>query len=244
MSATGGRLFSLQDAPFRGATGRGVRVAILDSGVAAGHPHVGGVIGGVRILADGEDGEYADRLGHGTAVAGAIREKAPNAELLAVRVFDRELVTTASILARAIEWAAAPTGRAAIINVSLGTTNEVHAERLARAVQLATDAGALVLAAATSDGTPVWPGALSGVLAVEASWESPRDVLRVEERPNGGLLLWASAFPRPIPGVPPEQNLQGVSFAVANATGFLARLREVKPDARSVAQVREALALR
>jgi hypothetical protein len=36
----------------------------------------------------------------------------------------------------------------------------------------------------------------------------------------------ASPFPRPIPGVPPERNLAGVSFAVANVTGFLARVLE------------------
>jgi hypothetical protein len=37
------------------------------------------------------------------------------------------------------------------------------------------------------------------------------------------LRLRASGYPRPIPGVPPERNLRGVSFAVANATGVIAR---------------------
>ena len=235
----GVRLLSLQDAPFAGATGDGVRVAIIDSGVTAGHPHVGAVLNGVRIGADGEDAEYSDRVGHGTAVAGAIREKVPDAELLAVRVFDRELTTTAGILARAIEWAVLH--KAQIINVSLGTPNAAHAERLAAAVQLADEAGALVVAAATNAGRPVWPGALPSVVAVEAAWDVPRDVIRVGDRPDGSLLLWASAFPRPISGVPAERNLQGVSFAVANATGFLARFRQANADARSIAQVREAL---
>jgi hypothetical protein len=35
-------------------------------------------------------------------------------------------------------------------------------------------------------------------------------------------MLRASGFPRPIPGVPPENNLKGLSFAVANATGVIA----------------------
>ena len=217
-------------------------MAIIDSGVATQHPHVGGVAGGVRILADGEDDDYGDRLGHGTAVAGAIRQKAPNAEFLAVRVFDRELTTTASVLARAIEWAA--THGAQVINVSLGTANAAHAERLERAVGVASEAGALVVAAASSGGEPVWPGALESVVGVEPEWDVARDVIRVEDRPNGGLLLRASPYPRPIPGVPPERNLQGVSFAVANATGFLVRWREshdVNGGSPSVATVRKSL---
>jgi hypothetical protein len=50
---------------------------------------------------------------------------------------------------------------------------------------------------------------------------------------DGAALFLASGFPRPIPGVPPERNLQGVSFAVANVTGFLARLLEAEPQLRS-----------
>jgi hypothetical protein len=34
-------------------------------------------------------------------------------------------------------------------------------------------------------------------------------------------IVRASGYPRPIPGVPPERNLKGISFAVANATGLL-----------------------
>ena len=40
--------------------------------------------------------------------------------------------------------------------------------------------------------------------------------------PDGSVRLRASGYPRPIPGVPPERNLKGLSFAVANASGFLA----------------------
>jgi hypothetical protein len=40
----------------------------------------------------------------------------------------------------------------------------------------------------------------------------------------------ASGFPRPIPGVPPERNLKGLSFAVANATGLLAVALEGERD--------------
>ena len=50
--------------------------------------------------------------------------------------------------------------------------------------------------------------------------------------PGGDVMpvFRASPFPRPIPGVPRERNLAGVSFAVANVTGFLARAMEGAPD--------------
>ena len=55
-------------------TGRGVRVAVIDSGVNTTHPHVGEVAGGIAIDEQGiERADYLDRLGHGTAVTAAIR---------------------------------------------------------------------------------------------------------------------------------------------------------------------------
>jgi hypothetical protein len=39
---------------------------------------------------------------------------------------------------------------------------------------------------------------------------------------DGGTVYRASGWPRPIPGVPPARNLNGISFAVANVTGILA----------------------
>jgi subtilisin family serine protease len=71
-----------------------VRIAVIDSGVHAQHPHVNGVAGGVAIMPDGrEETDYIDRLGHGTAVTAAIREKAPDAEIYAVKVFHDTLAT-------------------------------------------------------------------------------------------------------------------------------------------------------
>ena len=140
--------YTLDDPPFAGRTGAGVRVAVLDSGVHASHPHVGGVHGGVSFVATTERTDYTDRIGHGTAVAAAIREKSPGAELLAVRVFDRQLATSVAILYDAIVWSA--DAGAALINLSLGTANLANADRLAEAVEHATSRGALVISARES----------------------------------------------------------------------------------------------
>ena len=83
-----------------------VRIAVIDSGVHASHPHVGGVSGGIGIDEHGmPHDDYVDRLGHGTAVTAAIREKAPDADIFAIKVFDRELAATGKALVAACEYA-------------------------------------------------------------------------------------------------------------------------------------------
>ena len=205
-------------------TGRGVRVAIIDSGVHAAHPHVNGVAGGVAIDDQGrEHGDFVDRLGHGTAVAAAIREKAPDAELYAIKVFDRELATNIDTLIDALDWA----GRSGmhLVNMSLGTTKSAHEAALGDAVGRAARQGALVVSARDDGGDRWLPGSLAGVIGVRIDWTLPRDRYRAIEI-DGTIVFHASGFAREIPGVPPERNLHGISLAVANMTGFAARAVE------------------
>jgi subtilisin family serine protease len=218
-------------------TGRGVRIAVIDSGVHAAHPHVGGVAGGFAIREDGSlDDDYVDRLGHGTAVAAAIREKAPDAEIIAVKVFSRVLATDVATLVRAIDEAAAR--RAALINLSLGTADHRHREPLQAAVERARRQGSVVVSAIASDGVSWFPGSLAAVLAVQLDWTLGRDQYRILDV-DGRRAVAASGYPRDIPGVPRDRNLKGISFAVANATGFAARALE----ASSVADVSMLLAV-
>jgi subtilisin family serine protease len=205
-------------------TGMGVRIAVIDSGVHAEHPHVRGVAGGVAIREDGTlHDDYVDRLGHGTAVTAAIREKAPDAEILAIKVFWRSLSTDIATLVRAIDEAA--DRGAALINLSLGTSRMQHRELLEAAVGRACGRGALIVAANDDAGVRWLPGCLERVVPVRADWACERDVYGiefVEDRP----MLSTSPYPRGIPGVSRERNVNGVSFAVANATGFAARALE------------------
>jgi hypothetical protein len=188
-----------------------VRVGIVDSGVNAGHPHVAGVSGGVFIHADGDNDDYTDRIGHGTAVAGAIREKTPGAELYAVRIFDGRLTATIDALIQALEWCMSH--GIDIVNVSVGTSNQEHRPRLENFVRRASEREMFVVSAAG-----LLPGDLPGAIAVGADPACDRFACRFR---NG--VFWASPYPRQIPGVPLERNLNGVSFAIANCTGLLAR---------------------
>jgi subtilisin family serine protease len=200
-----------------------IRVAVIDSGVHAAHPHVNGVAGGVGIDADGhEHDDFVDRLGHGTAVAAVIREKAPRAEILAIKVFDRELAASGRALVAGCQWALKQNAR--VLNLSLGTLNRDHEGTLAEVVSEARAAGAVIVAAGPEPDRAWLPGSLAGVWSVTLDWSVPREHCRTTIAPDGRVTIAASGFPRPIPGVPPERNLKGLSFAVANATGLLAAL--------------------
>jgi hypothetical protein len=67
-----------------------------------------------------------------------------------------------------------------------------------------------------------------------------RDACRVSVA-GDAISVAACGYPRPIPGVPPERNLQGISFAVANASGLLARVLEGAVPDESLAKRLRAL---
>lgn len=211
-----------------------VRVAVIDSGVHASHPHVGGVSGGVGIDEHGDPHEdYVDRLGHGTAVTAAIREKAPAADIYAIKVFDRELAATGQALVAACEHAASR--GVDLINLSLGTANADHEPALANAIQKIRASGAVLIAAGVDGETRWLPGSLPGAWQVAVDWTIPRDRCRLDRLNADGARFRATGYPRPIPGVPPAKNLKGLSFAVANVTGIIAKLlADDEGDAASV----------
>src|SRR5262249_34015106 len=184
-------------------TGRGVRIAVIDSGVPAAQPHVNGVAAGVAI---GEDGalsdDYTDRLGHGTAVAAAIREKAPDAEIVAIKVFWRSLATDVATIVTAFDAAIAH--GAQVINVSLGTPDPRHRPRFTRAVADASARGAVVVGADEDRGVRWLPGSLDGVVPVRADLTCDRSAYSLATIDEHTVLL-ASAYPRDIPGVPRER---------------------------------------
>lgn len=191
------------------------RVAIVDSGVDIGHPFVGNVLGGVEILRDGSQTDnYADWLGHGTAVAATIHEKAPAAGILVVKIFHRSLSATIEQFVAALEWAL--DNCADVINLSTGTTNPRHRELLEPSIHRALRAGSRIVSTRLATGVPSYPGCMSGVVGVEADAQVARDQVRFDED-----NVIASPHPRPIPGLPPERSLSGVSFAVANVSGYL-----------------------
>lgn len=200
---------------------RPVRVAVVDSGVNPSHPHIGRVAGGLTVVPGAADGDPVDRIGHGTAVTAAIQERAPGADVFIVKVFDRTLSASIDTLIAGID--AAWRQGADLVNLSLGTANQAHAAALRAAADRAAAGGALIVSAGLHDSVRYLPGTLDGVVAVELDWTCPRLAVEVGTDAAGRPVCRASGYPRPAPGVPPERNLKGLSFAVANVTGVLAR---------------------
>jgi subtilisin family serine protease len=206
-----------------------VRVAVIDSGVNVPHPHLPAVAGGLALdLGGREHADYVDRLGHGTAVAAAVHEKAPDAEIFAIKVFDTRLATSVPTLIRAIDRALEI--GAHIVNLSLGTPNDLRRRHLEAAVARTLDAGVLLVSAREHEGVRWLPGSLEGVIGVLPDPAQPRDRADVRQVEPGVRAVVGSPFPRPVPGVPPERNLHGISFAVANVSGILASLLAEHPE--------------
>jgi subtilisin family serine protease len=191
-----------------------VRIGVLDSGVCRTHPHVGKIVDGITITADGAIAGYEDTLGHGTAVAAIIHHLNPQADLVAVKIFDRKLATSLPVVIRAIDWCLEHDIQ--VINLSLGTLNAEHRGAFEDAVARTRQAEAVIVSALEMSGAAALPGSLEGVIGVMEA-----DEYQVNHR-YGKLVYTAPPFPRDIPGVPRERNLRGVSFAVARVSAQIA----------------------
>ena len=176
-------VWRLQDANGNPVTGKGVVVAILDTGVDYSHRDLGGckgssckVKGGYDFVND--DRDPMDNDGHGTMVAGiiaangALKGVAPDVKLLVYKVLEPSESGPASgdtsdVIA-GID--AAIKDGADIICMSLGGEVGVTDEALALAVSRAVDAGVVVVAAAGNDGpyigTIYSPASYENVIAV------------------------------------------------------------------------------
>ena len=183
----------------------------------------GAVVEGAGFDRDGSvHKDLVDRLGHGTAVAAAIQELAAAAHVCPLKVFDGTLDTSIEALVAAIDWAAVH--ELPLVNFSLGTRDRARAVALTEAIGRARTAGTIVVAAGSDRGVDWLPGTLEldGVIRVELDWTCPRGSHTVTGSPAAPLFR-TCGYPRPIPGVDPERNLKGLSFAVANVTGIAAQ---------------------
>jgi subtilisin family serine protease len=204
---------------------RPIRIAIIDSGVHANHPHIGNITGGVTINPVGglnsDATTYTDRLGHGTAVAALIHQRAPQAHLFAVKIFHDALVTNLPTLLSAIDWCL--DHDMDLINLSLGTTNQNHRAPFEAAIAKVQAQGKALISAAEMQNQPALPGILPGVIAVLADNSKQPGEFGTKIL-HGKTVFTSNPYPREIPNVPRERNLQGISFAVAHITATIANL--------------------
>lgn len=170
---------------WRTSTGKGITVAVIDTGVDPDNPDLKGrVLDGLDLAPSSRSGdEHTDYDGHGTGMAGLIAGTgaygggngafglAPGARILPIRMpakGDENGFAGPSYLGKAIRYAA--DSGAQVINISAGTT--ITAPQLTAAVKYALDHGSLVFAAVGNSGdkgNPVeYPAATPGVVGVAA----------------------------------------------------------------------------
>lgn len=227
-----------------GATGRGVRVGVIDSGWdrTLADPRIlpgVGLVDPDNAFAPLHSGDDHDRLGHGTACADLVLRHAPTASIVPIRVFGGELETSPGSLVTGIEWAAEQ--RLPLINLSLGTVLESAREPLLAACRRAAEAGTLIVAAAAPrPGTAAYPAVFDEVIGVDAgNFPSPWHF-----HYHAGAAIECTASGREqrlrwLGGA--EEVMSGTSFAAPHITGIVALILERHPGA-SLAEVRTMLA--
>src|SRR4051794_15643662 len=226
------------------ATGKDVKIAVIDSEIDAKHPDLEGTITGNYDALPSDDQTAHP---HGTGMAGAIASHqrllgvAPGAKLLAVRAFGVNTggaQGTSMNIVKGLQWAVDQGAK--VINMSFAGPKDPI---LQQAMQRLTDQGIILIAAAGNAGPkspPLFPGADANVIAVSAT-----DVdNKTYKNANRGKYVAIAA-----PGVDilvpaPEGGYQlttGTSVAAAHISGVVAlmleRNKELKP-----AEVRSILA--
>lgn len=219
-----------------GSTGRGVKVAVVDSGIEYDHPAVGEqVVGGVIITYDETDNDLhyepdnqpTDVAGHGTACAGIIHSLAPEAELYSVRVLGKNMRGRAITFAGGLDWAVEH--NMDVANLSLSTNRKEYYGLFHELTDSAYFKNLILVSAVNNIPDPSYPSLYSSVISVAAHYE--KDPMTYYYNPNPPVEFGA-------PGIDIRvawNNGQyltstGNSFAAPHMTGIAALIRSKHPE--------------
>jgi subtilisin family serine protease len=235
--------------------GRGILIAIVDTGIDATHEALRGAIAKEENLVEGDQGTRAET--HGTAEAGIIAARpirggggisgiAAEARIIALRacVPDKPGSVEATCLAHRVAHGIdlAVQYHVQIINLSLGGPPNRIVDRLV--LQAIFVHGIAVVAAGTvgPDGRPLYPAAVPGVISAGATDAHDRLYHSYEVNPSGlnpSILAPGVDIMTTLPGNR-YGFVTGASFAAANVSGSLALLMEAKRSS-TVSELEAAL---
>ncbi len=236
------------------ATGLGITVAVLDTGVdqqqealagrlTPGHDYVDDDAdpydGATGTDSDG-DGVSDAAVGHGTFVTGMVVMVAPDARIMPMRVLDSDGQGTVFAVAEALYDAVA--AGADVVNMSFGTSDKVESKVVSKALKDAAKRGVLVVAAAgnDSDDKPRFPASVDGVTAVAATNPGNSALASYSNRgPWVDVAAVGNELVGPLPGNQ-YGTWSGTSLSAPLVAGQLALLRSADPD-REGKKIAEAL---
>jgi subtilisin len=218
---------------FGGATGAGVRVAILDSGLERTHPALDGrVVESVAVELDREgephivDDERDDLFGHGTACGGIILGLAPEAELVSVRVLGSDLRGKGPAFAAGLGWAIEHGCRVA--NLSLSSKSDAMFGTFHELADTAYFRNVMLVCAANNVPGPSYPSLFSSVVSVAAHDEP--DPWRLFYNPAPPVEFGAWGVDVPIAWRDGGTTVAtGNSFASPHVAGMVALLLSKHP---------------
>jgi subtilisin family serine protease len=153
-----------------GSTGKGVKVAVIDSGIEAEHEAVGGRVAGYVSISEDADSlvydtqPHEDAFGHGTACAGVIRTFAPDCDLYSVRVLGARLSGKGTVFAAGLRWAI--DNGMDICNLSLGTPRKDWFGALHELADIACFRNIILVTAANNMPVPSFPSMFASVISV------------------------------------------------------------------------------
>lgn len=235
----------LLDELWQDTRGKGIRVAVIDTGVDDTNPqlrHAVDASAGIDYTEGGGSDGTVDEVGHGTKVAGIIAARprggtgfvglAPEATVIPIRQNDGRRGGKDSTMAAGIDHAIAE--GAQVINISQDTTRPLADDSpLGRAVARAIAGDVVVVAAAGNDGMDgrrrsTYPAAFDGVLAVAAS---DRNNERAPFSQAGEFVGIAAPGVDIVSTVPGDGQCtdNGTSFAAPYVTGVVALMRAKYP---------------
>lgn len=210
-----------------GATGAGVRVAVVDSGV---DDDVAGAVS-VEVDADTgevryEDGPHEDRYGHGTACAGIIRRAAPDASIYSVRVLGPTLKGTGAAFAAGLRWAL--DNGMHVCNLSLSTRSRDYFDVLHELADEAYFKGVLLVSAINNVDAPSYPSQYSSVFSVAA--RAGDDPFSFAYNPSPPVEFGAPGLDVEVAWAGGKRmKVTGNSFAAAHITGLVTRVLSKHP---------------
>jgi subtilisin len=210
-----------------GSDGGGVRVCLLDSGVDAGHPMIGGVDAAMDVVTGADDGlavvpaDSGDPAGHGTACASLIRVIAAAASLTSVRVLGSGKQGTGKALIAGLTWAIDQGFD--VINMSLSTTKPEFRDALRDLSDQAYFRRCVIVASAHNMPVQSFPWRFASVISV-ASHDGP-DPMTYYYNPSPPVEFYARGVKVPVAWPGGGQILSsGNSFAAPHITGICARI--------------------